>query len=382
MTEKHDICVIGGGYAGLAAATAAARKGADTVLYEQYGEIGRISRCGGGTVLEEVSAYFDPADISQKISKISFISENRRSDHEIPELGLVVLDTSAYLKRLEKVALGAGVKIQCARTIGGIIKKGRRVAGVSMKDRDGKFHDCLAGMTIDCSGVARCAYGKIGKKLEDTQKAFGIEIEVDRQEFSDRGDLIVGSSDAPSGYAWIFPCPHGRTRIGVGFISPKYWRKAEKYLVHVLKTRCGSLNGGKIVSRRGGFVPSHYPVSKIVYDGFAVAGDAGGHISLLTGEGTRFALKWGNLIGSASASIISGNSNASAELDVEWKKYRRSLAEQYLGNRLMMGLSDKQWDWGVAKLSGVGNGTLSALLKCETPLRSMLRKVARKLIGV
>jgi ribulose 1,5-bisphosphate synthetase/thiazole synthase len=49
VCREADVVVVGGGPAGIAAATASARNGADTVLLERYGHLGGLA--SGGLVM-------------------------------------------------------------------------------------------------------------------------------------------------------------------------------------------------------------------------------------------------------------------------------------------------------------------------------------------
>ena len=46
VTHRADVLVVGGGSAGVAAAVAAAREGADTMLVERYGYLGGLATGG------------------------------------------------------------------------------------------------------------------------------------------------------------------------------------------------------------------------------------------------------------------------------------------------------------------------------------------------
>jgi NADPH-dependent 2,4-dienoyl-CoA reductase/sulfur reductase-like enzyme len=49
ILSEHDVVVLGGGPAGIAAATAAARHAADVLLVERYGFLGGMGTAGGVT---------------------------------------------------------------------------------------------------------------------------------------------------------------------------------------------------------------------------------------------------------------------------------------------------------------------------------------------
>ncbi len=380
MNQSTEIAIIGGGYAGLAAAIAAAKRGVETTVFERYGSIGQIPRCGGGTWWSEIDESYGVKEFAHPVTRVAFISSHQSSEHHAPDATLCVIDTTGFLRKLASIASASGAKILCSHNVKSLIRKKGRTVGVIVENK-GKTSEVHAKMTIDCSGVARC----YGNKLSPGQRAFGLEVEIDKQIEPDLGKLVVGSEAAPSGYAWIFPCPYGRTRVGVGFISPKYWRLGEPFLKYSLENFLGGLKSYKIIERKGGFVPCHYPLKKIVFDGLAIAGDSAGQLSLLTGEGTRYALKWGAMAGNHCAKLCiradGGRTDFEDPLLDEWKRFRKELIMQYLMNRIMKNMSNAQWDYYVSKLPQASTESFVKLIKGEMTLKYALARFRAKFGG-
>lgn len=374
-----EIAIIGGGYAGLAAAIAAAKRGAEVTLFERYDSIGKISRCGGGTWWSEIDDSYGLKEFAHPIRRVAFISSHQASEHHAPDATLCVIDTRGFLKRLASIAEKSGARILCSHNVKSLIRKRKKTVGIVV-EHDGKITEVKSDMTIDCSGVARCH----GNKLSPDQKAFGLEVEIDKQIEPDLGKLVVGSEAAPSGYAWIFPCPYGRTRVGVGFISPKYWRLGEPFLKYAFEHFLEGVRNYRIVERKGGFVPCHYPLKKIVFDGLALAGDSAGQLSLLTGEGTRYALKWGAMAGEYCVKLCASSHTGKDEPDglpEEWRKFRKELIMQYLMNRIMRNMSNAQWDYYVSKLPQASTESFVKLIKGEMTLKYALARFRAKFGG-
>src|SRR6266568_3459994 len=75
-TQTVDVLIVGGGPAGLAAAEAAARTGARTVLLERQKEIGYPIHTSGGSWIADMVALNIPSTLYHPIRHVTFLSPN------------------------------------------------------------------------------------------------------------------------------------------------------------------------------------------------------------------------------------------------------------------------------------------------------------------
>lgn len=167
-----DVLVIGGGPAGLCAAVAAARNGADTLLIEQNGYCGGMATAGlvapfmtcydsGGTtmlirglfeeVVDRLVAVGGAIHPSQVTSPSSFTSYIKNGHNHVTPFRV------ESLKRIaDEMLIESGVRILYHTTFVDVVTEGERVAQVIVAMKDG-LHAITTKMVIDCSGDGDCA---------------------------------------------------------------------------------------------------------------------------------------------------------------------------------------------------------------------------------
>ena len=169
LAAETEILIIGGGPAGIAAATAAARCGARTMLLEKYGFLGGMGTaamvtnfCGlhasiNGSVQQIVRGVAD--DILERLDNL----DGLREPHPVKAKGgghdvaAQAYDTSAYKMATDDLLLSAGVDIRFHTFAVDVLMDGARIDAVLIETKSGR-KAIKAEVFIDCSGDGDLAY--------------------------------------------------------------------------------------------------------------------------------------------------------------------------------------------------------------------------------
>jgi tRNA uridine 5-carboxymethylaminomethyl modification enzyme len=195
MTDRYDVIVIGGGHAGVEAATLAARVGAQTLLLTQNLEtIGQMScnpAIGGiakGTVVREVDALGGIMGRATDQSRIQFRMLNRskgvavRSPRAQCDRGLYRRAVRRLLERQSRLAVVQGtvasLLVDAGRVYGVVTLDGRRYAAAAVVLTAGTFLRGLIYLGLD----TRIPAGRAGDSpsIEISQAVVELGLIVDR----------------------------------------------------------------------------------------------------------------------------------------------------------------------------------------------------------
>ena len=162
--DLYDIIVCGGGFAGVSAAIAAGRKGAKVLLID-------ANNCLGGAAGESLVNPFMPYH-TRKDGKLLLLSDGLFTEicEELKKLTCAFNGTEyvsdgkvsktfneEYLKIvLQRMALGAGVKLLFHTQVIGVKKEGRRITAVTVSNKSG-IYDIGCSVVIDATGDADVA---------------------------------------------------------------------------------------------------------------------------------------------------------------------------------------------------------------------------------
>ncbi len=352
MPDDCDVLIVGGGPAGLAAAEAAAKQGARTLVLERQNEIGYPVHTSGGSWVSDMKALAIPEHLYHPINKVYFVSPHREVPLYYNPAVACVLDVRGLYQHLASRAITAGARILMRHTVEQTIVENGRVCGVTVKNHVGERLTLRAAVTIDASGVSRHVgvRAEMGKAFH--RYGYGAEYDLYAPNYpQDELYLVMGSKFAPRGYAWAFPRGNGRVRLGVGVLHPDCDDDARAYLdsiIHDLPQLTAKFKDASPIEYHTGLFPSEGPLERFSRDGLLLAGDAGGHGSTLVGEGIRFAIYSGQMAGTVAAEAVKAGDTSAAFLgrfDKQWRaRFGRDMDISYMINKRIANYSDEQWD--------------------------------------
>jgi len=168
VVAETEVLVLGGGPAGIAAATAAARTGARTLLLERYGFLGGMGTaamvtnfCGlhAGANGEVTQVGHGVADeILERLAALDGLAEPHVvAGPEGLKTGAQAYDTAAFKEVADAIVTDAGAEIRFHSFACGAIVNAGRIKALLIETKSGRGA-IRADMFIDCSGDADLAH--------------------------------------------------------------------------------------------------------------------------------------------------------------------------------------------------------------------------------
>lgn len=318
-SSRHDAIVVGAGPAGAVAATILARAGMRVVLIDRA-TFPRAKLCGdtlnpGALAVLKRLGLAGPAEARGLAVEGMLVTggsgltiEGRYPDGQIGRaISRFDLDTS-----LVEAAVAAGVELVDATTVRRPIVQSEggssRVFGVSCGGTDGK-HDFHAPVTIAADGrhsTLAFALGLARHPVSPRRWAIGAYVE------SVPGQTACGEMHVRAGrYIGVAAVPGGLTNVCL--VRPVAGR--EPALGQPLAALKAELAGDRLLRDR--FAGARFVAPPVVLgplaveatradvpDGLLLAGDAGGFVDPMTGDGLRFAVRGGELAAAAALRAI------------------------------------------------------------------------------
>lgn len=156
VTAQADVLVVGSGPAGIAAAVAAARNGAETMIAERYGCLGgALSVSMVESYSFSVNQHMDclsgiPLEIDRRVRAGNACRPDYRG-------GGVLIDPEMYKCLLDDWMAECGVQVLLHAQACGVLQDGNRVTGVVFCTKSG-FRSVRAKTVVDATGDGDIAY--------------------------------------------------------------------------------------------------------------------------------------------------------------------------------------------------------------------------------
>ena len=289
-SRLHHVIVVGGGPAGAMAAEALARTGQPVSVFEE--KLGWEKPCGGGVTSKALARYpfLSPvAGEAKLVREVEFLAANSASLRFQLRKPLAIYPRCGLNGLLLRRAQSAGAKVVADR----IIELRPAASGWELLGKRGHYR---GDYLILAAGARTRLRAPLAEDFgpHDFMLTFGYYV-------PGRDDLLrVEFFEDFEGYAWAFPRP---AHLSVGICG-----KVGEDRMAGLRERLHSFMRRFGYSCQGAQVYSHLlpALSVDTWSGlrlagprWALAGDAGGLVDPVTGEGIYYALRSGELLAHA-----------------------------------------------------------------------------------
>jgi len=309
--SEWDVAVIGGGPAGLAAASASAAAGARTVVLERA-EHPRYKTCGGGLLGVSRATVADQITLPVK-DEIRSVTFTLKGGQEFTRTDAAPLLTMVMRDEFDAALVGR------AEGNGAVVRQRAQVR--SIEQGDGRATARLADGTSVTATVLVGADGSSGVTARHVGAQFaqvdlGLELEIAVPEAVERrwaGRILLDWGEIPGSYGWVFP---KGDRLTVGVIAARGQGDATKAYLREFVGRLG-LDGYQAVRDSGHLTRCRTEESPLRRGSVIVAGDAAGLLEPWTREGISFALRSGALAGEYAAKAATAGDQAATEASLD-----------------------------------------------------------------
>ena len=339
-----DIGIIGGGPAGLYAATRLARAGVDVVLIEEHTDIGNPVHCTG-VVSRELYEDFDvPHEATLgELSTLRLRSPSGdRLEYVDAAAEAIVIDRRRFDAALARDAAAAGAKILT----------GHRVVDVQVSAET--VHVTLAGGEVVSVSAcvlacgARYAFQRrlglgIPKRLLQSAQ---LEIPARRMDYV---ELRFGSTVAPKGFAWVVPVerPDGPyARVGL-MTTGSALTCFQRMLDGVAST--WGISRQPVRRPRLKILPLA-PIDRTYADRVMAIGDAAGLVKPTTGGGIYYSIMSADLATTVLLDALAVGDLSTAGLRPYEERWRSKLSSELKAQASLRGLAEQLDDEGIDQL--------------------------------
>jgi len=378
----NDAIVIGGGPAGLFAATEIAKKGYDVRVLEEHERVGEPDHCAGllsasgvrrlGVKLpnEVVQNTVSGARIYSPSGHSITIERGKREAH--------VIDRRRFDAWLAERAVELGAEITTGTKASEFVKAELYNHRIRVK---GRANTELTSRAYVIAEGSRCRLsGSIGiPTVQKSSKFPAFQYEVSGVDIDDEiVEMFYGRNVAPGFFAWIIPLGERRARVGLA--SRDKSRPRLDALIQHHKLVSKRMKGAKIERSLGGIVLIGMPISRMTFRNMITVGDAAGIVKATTGGGVIL----GGLTARLAGKIIAENLSAGMET-IKIQQYDKQckslvfdeLRTMYLAQRALASLSDKGLD---SIIQDAGNLRLLDVVKSEGDM-DLQGRVIKKLLA-
>ncbi len=184
-SKKYDVVVVGGGFAGAAAAIAAAREGKRVRLIERYNCLGGAACYNLVSPFMKYWAWLDEERTQKKVLSRGIFAEVVDGLSKMGGLGgnnNVYFNEECLKLVLNRMASEAGVELLYQTAVVGVTKSGNRIEAVTVSNVSGKydiFGDCFVDATGDANLACMAGFPyRVGRESDGLCQAMTLDFRV------------------------------------------------------------------------------------------------------------------------------------------------------------------------------------------------------------
>jgi len=356
---NHDAIIIGGGPAGLFAATEIAKRGFDVRVLEEHERVGEPDHCAGllsASGLKRLGVKLPDEAIQNTVSGANIYSP---SGHSITiERGrreAYVIDRRRFDAWLATRAMELGAEVTTSTKASEFAKADLPNYKVRVR---GEINTELTSHAYIIAEGSRCRLsGSLGlPRVERSSKYPAFQYEVSGVDI-DEGmvEMFYGRNVAPGFFAWIIPLGEKRARVGLAAQNKSKIRLDA--LLHHHKIISKRLERARIERSLGGIVLVGMPIARMTHRNIVTVGDTAGIVKATTGGGVIL----GGLTARLAGKIIAENLTLGTKASKfhQYEKQCKSmvfdeLRTMYFAQRALSSLSDKGLDSVIKDAANLG----------------------------
>jgi len=292
MPESFELTVVGGSFAGLARAHAAATRGLRTAVLDRRPAAGARPHTTGILVKEVADAWDVPRRLTRRIPGVRLYAPGgARVDLHARGYHFLATDTGALLRWWADEARRAGAEVRF----------GVPFRGVRRTDRGFQLEGIETELLVGADGARSTVAEGMGLGRNE-QFLVGAEAELEgvRGLSPEHLHVFLDSQLARGYIGWAVPGVDV-TQVGVACRAPERPR-LDAFLARL--ATWFDLGRARRVGSRGGLIPVGGPVRPVGRPGVWLVGDAAGHVSPLTAGGIHTALEGGRRAGLAACDFV------------------------------------------------------------------------------
>ncbi len=236
ILSQHDVVVVGGGTAGVAAAVAASRNGADTLLIERYGFLGGTMTAGLVNPFMTFHAGKEQIihgifqEIIDRLKRLGGYDEETKA-----------FDVEAMKIVLDQLVVEAGVKLLLHTCAVGVVMQGNTIKGVEIHNKSGKSV-VFGKVIVDATGdgdvaiMAGAPYEK-GRKEDGLTQPMTLNFRM--------GGVDIGRMPSSQEINRLFIEAKKRGEISIPRENVLWFPTTRKGEIHFNTTRIVKVDGTK-----------------------------------------------------------------------------------------------------------------------------------------
>lgn len=342
--KDYDAIAVGGGPAGLIAATELANGGLPTLVLEEHPHIGLPDHCAGLVSisgLKRVGIQPSSDSIQNLVSGARLIAPNGC----VFEIGgnedkAYVLNRALFDKSLAVAAIEAGVEIEINSRA---MQVSRRDGGFLLNTSSGRVYACR--LLVISEGISCRILKSLGLTPPPLDWIFpAAQFEISGVHLSSElVELYFGQNVAPGFFAWSIPMSENSSKIGLAIEKGNPLKMLRSFRERYFPS-------SQVFSVRLGRVTLGGPITRASDAGLLVVGDAAGQSKPTTGGGVVVGGLCAKIAGQVGLLALLEDDLSSGRLSDYDQRWRRTLGGELAKMRTLRQMFPKLSDNSLNRL--------------------------------